>query len=111
MLAAGVRHVPDRRHRRHPAASRLRADVVTVAETRYGRQGGRWLGPAARQDEDDICHTCQRLQARHLATNPREPDTPPWPICGRCADQAERHRASVRIAPLTPSTTTTEHVT
>jgi hypothetical protein len=56
---------------------------------------------AAQRRARGVCLTCRKLDARFKATN-RDGDT--WPMCGRCADQAERTKAAVRLAPLNPST-------
>jgi hypothetical protein len=78
---------------------------VTAQDLRYGRRGGGWVPKptAAQKAARGQCLTCRKLTARFKATN-RQGDT--WPMCGRCADQAERTKAAVRLEPL--STTTRE---
>jgi hypothetical protein len=67
---------------------------VTAADTRYGRQGGRWAQTRA----DATCATCRngdaRFTATHLTTGER------WPVCGTCRAQGERLDAPITYQPL-----------
>lgn len=55
----------------------------TAADSRYGRQGGRW---AETRTGPNLCHTCHNGSAAWTATHTDTGET--WQVCHSCRQQA-----------------------
>lgn len=70
---------------------------MSVADTRYGRQGGGWIDTKPLPRTPRNCWVCRQVPAACTAVGP---DGERWPSCDRCRHQAERKAPAIRYEPL-----------